>query len=140
VKEAEILLKAKLSEFSFVASSRQELSDVMILSALEVAGLTEMQIPRAVGQPAQVIKKTDGGAGVIRIANTGSGTVNLDPIPLDADNSISLNASTPQQYRIRLQGTKMPLHVSVQGVVTISLQDSLTQTRDFGPPKLLLLK
>jgi hypothetical protein len=144
-RETEIELDLDLSEASFVSSRLQILADAIGVTSLGVAGLREIQIPRARDRGAETL--TAAGAepelGFRLSVGEGArpGTVALAALSLPAGTRVWLrSADTPRQYRLSLRGPDLRLRAEVSGVVNVGTSGTATGPVDFGAPKAVLLQ
>jgi hypothetical protein len=145
VTETVIALDAKLSEFSFVSSQQQELSDLLVLSSLGVSGLKEVHLPRALGPSAEALRGDAGNVPPLRLISNHTaqkqGAISLAPLSLHHGTQITVRMGTdPYQSRISLRGSTFPVRVSVQDSLQVLVSRSPAQSIDFGPPKPLILQ
>jgi len=145
VTKTEIEVDAKLSEFSFVSSQQQELSDLLVLSSLGVSGLKEVHLPRALGPSAEALRGDDGNAQPLRLISKHTaqkqGAISLAPLSLHSGTPITVRLGTdPYQYRISMKGSTLPVRVSVQDSLQVLVARSSVQSIDFGSPKPLILQ
>jgi TIR domain len=144
INETEIELHAKLSEFSFVFSEQQDLSDLLILKAFGASGLNEIRLPRARGRPDQIIGEADERGKVLRLIHAGSqpqGMITLAPLSLPSGTQAAIRLGTdPYQYRMSFKGSKLPVRVNVQGPLQVLFAGSPVESIDFGSPKPILLQ
>jgi TIR domain len=144
INETEIEVDAKLSEFNFVLSEQQDLSDLLILKAFGASGLKEIRLPRAKGRPDQIIGEADERGKVLRLIHASShdqGTITLAPLSLPSGTYVTVRLGTdPYQYRVSFKGSKLPVRVNVQGPLQVLLTGSPVESVDFGSPKPILLQ
>jgi hypothetical protein len=145
VTETVIELDAKLSEFSFVSSQQQELSDLLVLSSLGVSGLKEVHLPRALSSSAEALRRDDGNVQPLRLIPNHTaqkqGAISLAPLSLHRGTQVTVRMGTdPYQSRISLRGSTFPVRVSVQDSLQLLVAGSPAQSIDFGPPKPLILQ
>jgi hypothetical protein len=144
ISKAEIELDAKLSEFSFILSEQQDLSDLMVLKAFGASGLKEIRLPRARGRPDQIIGEGNESGKVIRLIHAGShrqGTITLAPLSLPSGTYVTVRLGPdPYQYRVSFKASKLPVRVNVQGPLQVLFAGSPVESIDFGSPKPILLQ
>ena len=143
--ETEIDADLDLSQVSFSLSRAQVLANAMGLSTLGVSGLREVEIPRARGRPAQVLSATGGTDLGVRLSASADpqrpGTVTLAAVALPAKTQVVLRPTEiPRQYRLSLRGPDLLLSADVSGVVSVGASGAPAEVRDFGAPKLVVLK
>lgn len=144
ISETEVELEAKLSEFSFVLSKEQEVSDALVLKAFGASGFKEVQLPRARGRPDQTIGEAEKSGKVLRLIRDSSsrqGTITLAPLVLSSGTDVTVRLGTdPYQYRVSFKGFNRPVRVNVQGPLQVLFAGRPTETMDFDVPKPLLLQ
>jgi hypothetical protein len=144
LKEADVQLTARVSEFSFVSAADQELSMPLKLSALHVAGLTHFRIPPSAHQASQRLTRETGWGGniAIRLGETSGhediGTMSLHSLSLNKDDVVGLAIVTnPQRYRVRVHGGAVSFRLSALGSLELSVPGHPTSTRTFQFPRAL---
>lgn len=143
ISETEIALDANLSEFSFVLSKEQELSDSLILKTFGASGFKGIQLPRVRGRPDQP-READESRKVLRLISDSSsrqGTITLAPLLLPSGTDVTVRLGTdPYQYRVSIKGSTRPLRVNVQGPLQVLLAGNPNEAIDFASPKPILLQ
>jgi hypothetical protein len=144
ISETEIALDANLSEFSFVLSKEQELSDSLILKAFGASGFKGMQLPRARGRPDRTIREAGESRKVLRLIPDNSprqGTITLAPLLLPSGTDVTIRLGTaPYQYRVSFKDSSRPVRVNVQGPLQVLFAGRPAETMDFDFPKPILLQ
>ncbi len=145
VTETEIVLEAKLSEFSFVSAQQQDLSDMLVLSSIGVSGLKEVQVPRAHSPSAEALQRNNGNVQTLRLISNHTphqhGAISLAPLSLHNGTQVTIRQGTdPYQCRISLKGSHSPIRVSVQDSLQVLVARSPAKSIDFGSPKPLFLQ
>jgi hypothetical protein len=145
IQEVGIQLQVKATDFNFVSSEEQELSDILVPTVLKVAGLKKIYIPRAKGRPTQTIDVNNSAGKAISLSRVRgyptAGTISLAPLSLSTGTSVRLYTGKERQtYHVYLQRSEFPIRVTVQGAVAVQLPVAPREILDFGPPKPLILR
>jgi hypothetical protein len=128
-----------------VSSKKQELSDIIVLKELKIAGLRKIRIPRSKDSPERTIESNNNAENVIILSQVGNdstaGTITLAPLSLSKGISVRLySGKNPLTYHIHLQRSEFPIRVTVQGSLAVKLSAAPREIVDFGHPKPLLLQ
>jgi hypothetical protein len=144
ISEIDIALDADLSEFCFILSKDQDVSDSLILKAFGASGFKEIQLPRARGRPDQTIGEAYKRGKVLRLIQDNSprqGTITLAPLSLPSGTDVTLGLGTdPSQYRVFIKGSNRPVRVNVQGPLQVLLAGKHGEAIDFDFPKPIILQ
>ena len=144
LKTTEINLEARVSGLTFTSSRPQELSDLVVLSKLEVAGFEEVILPRSRNREEQTIAN-DAVHGVrlqfVADDPVGAGSITLEPLVLPKGTRATVQTvAGPRECRLTLEAGNVALGASVQGQVRVRRAGAPPQTYDFGPPKPLVIQ
>jgi len=140
VSETEIELDIKVSEVAFTLPSKHILAESMQLSRLAIAGLTEIQVPRAKNLPRQTIHLGDGNGASLnaafKLVNNSSSSLSLADLFLPAETRIGIQLSEqPNEYRLMLQAKKLELSASLFGTIMFTTPQLQTNEIYFTNPR-----
>jgi hypothetical protein len=144
-RQTTIDLEVHASEVSFGSTEQQDVSDLMLVSDLDVAGLVSLQVPRARDRVEQTLTAPNGRSLAIKI-RTGSavpsaGTITLTPVSVARGAHVTFGAGTdPLRYRISFSRSPLPVQVNLQGALDVVLAGHPTERIDFGTPKPMFLE
>lgn len=137
-QSTEIELDLQLTDLRFMLSRQESLIDVMQLDTLGIAGLREIQLPRAQPQETKTFRVS-----VVKTKETEKekatslGTISLTDLVLPAGTIVKLNCSeVPNKYRLVLEipkEAKLELQVGVKGKVNIALPGTAEQFESLRP-------
>lgn len=141
----EVQLQANVSEFSFISTTQQELSDPLGIKSFKAAGLSQIQIPGTSETPDESLTINENMLGTI-IVTPGSngedeGDMTLDTLTLPQGSSMRVvKTASPFQYNMTFDHLNQPLKVNVKGSVDIMVPGIGVKHRVFRFPKPLLLQ
>jgi hypothetical protein len=143
--ETEIELDAEVSEVSFTASGAQPLADALAVTSVGVAGLREIQLPRARDRDAETLTASPGEADrAIRLSlpdGARAGTITLAAVSVPGATRVWLRAArAPREYRVSLRGPEIVLRADVAGIVDVATPGAAAAALDFGAPKAARLR
>jgi hypothetical protein len=144
VSETEIELNVRASEVGFSLAGRQVLCDGIVLTALGVSGLHEIQIPRSRTHDSQSWVSSDGPDLSVRLLaaslKQGGGTITLGPLQLPGNTRVGVRRMRPTgQYRLSVNGNELGLSIDVNGLVKVERSDGPRMDFDFVSPGSVLL-
>jgi hypothetical protein len=145
LSEVDIVLRAQATEVRFVSSAEQELSGLLVLGSLNVAGLRQIHFPRSEDLPGRTVTSHDLRGTIVSLSDGGpassSGAITLEPLALSDRTSARLSANSGQaQVNIALEDTHQQIRVNVQDQVEVQLPKMSPAILKFGNPKPLLLE
>jgi hypothetical protein len=138
VGEATVDLEVTASEVSFASAEEQEVSELLVVSDLEAAGLASLHVPRARGRPEQRVTSEGRRLGIRLVAADApaSGTITLTPVPVARGAHLTLAAGADALgYRMSFSQSSLPVLLNLQGSLQVGLPEGPPQRIDFGTPK-----
>jgi hypothetical protein len=145
VSETEIELELTLSEVGFVLPKEQVLSHRIPLLSLGIAGLREIELPRAQDREAQTLGASDGIGNAIRLSidlkDSRRSTLSLAPLILPKGTEVWLyRAEVPHKYRLSLKVPELVLRADVNGLIRVGWSEAAGERLEFSSPKSIVLK
>lgn len=139
ITETVVDLEVKTSETSFVSAREQDVTDLMIVSAVDASRLDSVELPRARGRSESQMTAPRDGVLAIQIApgtlDARTGAITLTPISVPKGAQLTLAATGPHRYRIVTSRSSIPVGFNVQGPVLLTVAGGTADLVDFGAPK-----
>lgn len=144
IRETSIDLEVKASEVSFVSTRDQDIGNLMLVAAVDAAGLDSIGLPRARGRPEELLSAPKGRGLAIRLApgnvEARTGAITLLPVSLSRSARVTLAGTDPRRFRISFNGSSVPVALNVQGPILMTMAGGAPELVDFGTPKPMLLE
>jgi hypothetical protein len=151
VPRTEIEVNLTLTELTFVLSKQVMLVDTMVLSALGVSELREIQLPRpsgSTGQVTQSFRSSEDNGYAVRISAITSeeseGTITLTSLVMPAGTRVWLcRTNVPLQYCMSIEAPaeeELNLQVSVKGKVRAVVSRKPVKELKYLSPKTIRMK
>jgi S1-C subfamily serine protease len=134
-------LDVNASQIEFVASNEQEITDRMVVSAVNADGIGSIRMPRTRSPAALPTVLTRAGSPGLRLRlETGgdasaTGTLTLPAIFVSAGSRVSVAAADSQNLRLSMSGSSLAIDVNVEGIVRVDTGAGDMVPTDFGTPK-----
>ena len=137
-------LEVVTSDLHFVTGGEQELFGLLVLKALDAAGLREVALPRSLDGAPRTIAGGDPRGFTLHLEQvsdaTGDGALTLESLPVPAGSAVRLFTVPGQAgLAVSIEQTAPHFQANLQGVVQMRVGDEDVVRADFGPPKPLYL-
>ncbi len=146
MNSAEVIIQAAVTEFNFVSTTEQSLSNPLRLVGVYADGLSEVSIPGNSISPQVSLTRKEGMIGRLVITSSSNGDarggVTLDTVTLPAGILLRLiKDSDPSQYSLNfLQQAPQSIKINVRGPVDINVPGIGKKSRLFSFPQTVVLE